>query len=168
MMPRNHQCRKSPEKMCWRSADKPRMSCSIPFGLIFLLLLVFCSVGCSNQHKLADELAGATRVIVYKRTNPNEAVSISFEGEDATRIVRAVSSAKPNGGNAAPPADAIKIEFLSGTNRLAVIECTEGVFWMPGGKPLYHSDESQTLSGLETIPREMWQSIPYEVYRMVR
>jgi hypothetical protein len=133
-----------------------------------LLLVLLCALGCSNHQTLSDRLAGATRVVAYKRTNPQEALSISFEGEEAQRIIRAVSAAKPSGGDAAPSANAIKIEFLKGTNCLAVIESEQGLFWMPSEKIVYYSDETRTLSRLEAIPQDKWHPIPEAVYWKVR
>jgi hypothetical protein len=144
------------------------MSRTMPFGSRLLLLVLLCSTGCSNHQTLADRLAEATRVVACKRTNPHEAVSISFEGEEAQRIVRAVSSAKPSGGDAAPSANAIRIEFLRGTNRLAIIECVEGLFWIPSEKIVYYSDNTQTLSRLEAIPQEKWHPMSEEAYWKVR
>src|SRR6266404_284677 len=128
---------------------------AIPSCLLLLALAV--SERCSRQSKLADQIAGANRVIVLKRTAPREAVSMSLEGEEAITIIRAAASATPykiRGGGAAPAFDDnIKLEFLRGSNTLAVLISNEGVFSTDGKEYL---DDTGALRALRSAPLGKW------------
>lgn len=127
------------------------------------------SDGCSRQSKLADRIAGANRVIVLRRTAPHEAVSMAIEGKEVIAIIRAVSSATPNKarGGGAPPAfdDNIKIEFLKGSNMLAVLVSNEGVF---SNDDKEYLDDTGRLSALRSASLEKWQPTSYEQYQRPR
>jgi len=134
-------------------------------GLGFLLLAIVCFSSCTRQSGFAERITDANRVTVVKRTAPNVAVSISLEGEEARRIVRALSSAQARESNVPPPATALRIEFLKGTNRLAVLNALEGLFWADGKQ---FEDGTGALLALEGTPPEQWKVISYEAYQALR
>lgn len=135
----------------------------IGFGI--LTIATACFSGCTRQSGLAQIVSDANRVNVVKRTAPNIAVGILLEGQEARRIVKAVSSARPRVSDVPPPATALQIEFLRGTNRLAVLVASEGLFWVDGKE---FEDETGSLLTLEGTPSEQWKVISYEVYQGLR
>ena len=94
---------------------------------------------------------------------------MSIEGKEAVAIIRAVLSATPNKarGGGPPPAfnGDIKIEFLKGSNMMAVLISNEGVF-STGDKE--YLDSTGALSALGSAPPENWQPTSYEQYQRPR
>ena len=115
------------------------MKRNTPFGTCLLLLAFLPCLGCSRQAQFVDRIAGADRLVLAKVSSTNGTVKISIEGSEVRDILSAVRSARSGAGDAAPPYyEAVKIQFLKGTNALGDIVAYEDLFWMD--KETYQDD----------------------------
>ena len=102
-----------------------------------------------HLRKFAERIAATDRVVATRQTYPSHKVtSLSLTGEDARRIVQAISSGRANRSAdmaMSPP----RVTFFHGTNVLAEI-MTSSTLFSAGGR--HYEDSSGVLGGLVYTP----------------
>ena len=114
--------------------------CTIAFVAVILIL---CA--CSRQlSKLTDRIAAADRVVVV---NHSGKFMLSATGDEATKLVRAVSSAKRDRHYFTKIAATFswRLQFYRGTNLLDVVRFQDRIFLIDGAE---YSDDSGVLKAL--------------------
>jgi hypothetical protein len=95
------------------------------------LVWVAALSGCSPQAKLVSDLAQADRVVLQK-PGLGRGATISIQGDEIHQLVRAISLATPDGTELAPDNAFAVLQFLKGTNQIAILQCGPGRFWLNG------------------------------------
>jgi hypothetical protein len=116
-------------------------------GPVLILGAVMGLSACSPQTKLARQFAGADCVVV---TNVYHGIGISVTGDEARRVVRAVSSARKLPPETLTSAE-VRTEFYRGTNFLGAVLGCGSLF---GNKDGGYEDESGVFKALDERYRE--------------
>jgi hypothetical protein len=116
-------------------------------AVALLLIVVAGLCACSRQSTLARRIAKADRVIA---TNRYGGFSISITGEEARRVIQAVSAAKKENPLIEASPD-LRIEFFQGTNLLGAVGMCRSVIGIDGTS---YSDRTGVLEALDDKYRQ--------------
>ncbi len=110
--------------------DQSFLQCSDPMqwnaksAAMLLLIAVAGFCGCSPQRTLARHIANADHLVV---SNVFDSFTITMNGEEAKRVVEAVSAARKESDPGLSTCRELRIEFFQGTNSLGMVDACRAI-----------------------------------------
>ncbi len=114
--------------------------------LLLIAVAGFC--GCSRQRTLARQIANADHLVV---SNVFDGFTISIKGEEAKRVVEAVSTARKESDPGLSTCRELRIEFFQGTNALGTVEACHALI---GIDRMHYIDRTGVLEALSEKLRQ--------------
>jgi hypothetical protein len=93
-------------------------------------MVLFCGCSPSPQERLVRKIVDADRVLVVQRAGSHATATASIQGDEVRQLARAIAAAWPTGEELSPDSDFTELEFLRGTNRLALLRCSPDRYWI--------------------------------------